>query len=216
MDPSVIARDPGISPVVTIAEICGVFLLAAASPGPNFVLITRTAAADSRRAGLMVAGGVATGSGLLAMAAALGLGVVLREAAWLESGLRLIGGYWLAYLGTRMWREAHRSVTDTTSAGTGWTAYRRGLLSNVTNPKSAIFFGSILSGLLPGSAPVWERVTAVTAIVVCSALWNGCLAVGFSTTRAQHTYARIKPVMDRSIGAILVVLGISLAADVAP
>jgi threonine efflux protein len=152
---------------------------------------------------------------ILASAAALGLGLLLTDAAWLDRGLRVVCGGYLVYLGFQMWRGA-RTPMATALAGSATCAgvvYRRGVLTNITNPKSAIFFGSVLTGLLPPSTPIWVRVVAVAICVTNSAVWHTLLAYAFSADAVHRIYGRAKTTLDRIAGTLMAALGVRFVIE---
>lgn len=199
-----------------LVEIFLVHLAAMASPGPNVLLVVRTALADSRRAGLQAAAGVAAGGAIWATAAAVGLGLLLAQASIAYDVLRVLGGMYLVYLGVRTVMSATRplaplrALPERSSAIHNW---RRGVLTNLSNPKAAVFFVSIFATLLPPDASPGLRAIAVVVIVVDALLWHGLLAVVFSTDRARAPYARAKLWIDRCAGAVMVGFGLRLATD---
>jgi len=85
-----------------------------------------------------------------------------------------------------------------------------GFITNLTNPQSVVFFGSIFAALLPAGAPVWLRAAAVGVIVFDALWWHLTLALAFSTRRAQGLYARVKRPLDYLLGGVLVLLGVRL------
>jgi threonine efflux protein len=198
-----------VSPAATLGTVLLAYLPAAVSPGPNFVLIAHTAAAGTRRAALAVALGVVVAGGLLAAVAVFGLGAVLARAPWLAATLRVVCGGYLAWLGLRLWLRA-RAASAAPPAGHGG-AFRRGVLSNLTNPKAAAFFGSVLTATLPPSEPTAVKAAAVALIVAASAAWHLSVALLFSSPATQRWYARAEPALNRVVGTVLVVLGIALA-----
>ena len=121
----------------------------------------------------------------------------------------------MLYLGIRLWRGAdHRppvpaSSTHTT-VHTDWQAFRLGLLTNLTNPKAVIFYGSIFAALLTPVLPMWVKLVAIGIVAVDATSWHVALACFFSTQRAQRVYWRIKGRVDRVAGAALAFLGLRL------
>ncbi|MER6797821.1 LysE family translocator, partial [Amycolatopsis mediterranei] len=91
------------------------------------------------------------------------------------------------------------------------SAFRRGVVSNLTNPKAAAFFGSVLTATLPPTEPVAVRAAAVALIVAVSAGWHLSVALLFSSPVTQQWYARAEPALNRVVGTVLVVLGLTLA-----
>ncbi|WP_326948204.1 LysE family transporter [Amycolatopsis sp. NBC_01307] len=198
-----------MSPAATLGTVLLAYLPAAVSPGPNFVLIAHTAAAGTRRTAVSVALGVVAAGGLLAAVAVFGLGAVLARTPWLATALRVVCGAYLAWLGIRLWLRARAPESAPPAARGG--AFRQGVVSNLTNPKAAAFFGSVLTATLPPSEPAGIKVAAVALIVTASAVWHLSVALLFSAPATQRWYEHAKPALNRVVGTILVVLGVALA-----
>ncbi|MGH8700836.1 MAG: LysE family transporter [Burkholderiales bacterium] len=199
---------------VVLGSILAVHVLAIISPGPNVLIVTQTAISRTRRAGVFTALGIATGAAVWSSAALLGLNVLFAHFGWLYTGVKLLGGMYLLYLGIKLWRTADQplgsSVRHGATARTDGQAFRLGLLTNLTNPKAAIFYGSVFAALLTPDLPAWVNVAAVGVIVVNSVAWHVALACLFSTRRAQQVYGRIKRWIDRFAGTVLALLGVRL------
>lgn len=198
-----------------LGSVFAVHVLAMVSPGPNVLVVTQTAASETRRAGVSAALGIATGAALMSSAALAGLSVVLSQAAWLHAALRLVGGAYLVYLGAKLWRGAGAPAafplaTSNGVARSDWRAFRLGLATNLTNPKALLFYGSVFAALFAPDAPLWLSFAAVGIIAVNSTGFHVALACLFSTPRAQAAYRRIKPWVDRVAGAGLALLGLRL------
>ncbi len=133
---------------------------------------------------------------------------------WLLGGLKLAGGIYLLYLGITLWRGADHRLTPPVrhraAADTNWQAFRLGLLTNLTNPKAAVFYGSILAAFLTPDLPRWVKLTAIGILVANAAGWHVTLACLFSTAPARQIYDRIKPWIDRIAGSALGILGLRL------
>lgn len=204
---------------LVLGGIVGAHVLAIISPGPNFLIVTQTSMSHSRRAGMAAALGIAAGAGLWSASVVLGLSVLLAHFGWLHAGLKLLGGAYLIYLGLRLWIAARRPLEMPAPSGASaakrstWPDFRRGLLTNLTNPKAAIFYGSIFAAFLVPGLPAWVRLTAVGLIFANSAVWHMVLAWLFSTRRAQEMYGQGKLWIDRGAGAALAAMGLLLVAQ---
>ena len=203
-----------MSPAATLLYVAAVHWAAMASPGPNVLLVAQTSMARSRAAGLAVALGVASGAVLLASATVLGLSLVVEQVHWLRTAIQVAGGAYLVYLGITVWRDAAEPVrvagaraADDGSPQAGWRDYRRGLLTNVTNPKAAVFYGSILAPTFDADVSGWVSAAAVVLLVTDSIVFHCGLAVLFARPGVQRGYRRVKPLVDRVVGAALVILG---------
>lgn len=204
-----------LSSLSLLLSVAVIHMLAMASPGPNVLVVTQTAMARPRRDALAVAVGVACGSLVLATGAAVGLGLAIEQVSWVRGTIQVAGGLYLVYLGILTWRGAREppprlELGEASGAG---RFLRRGILTNLTNPKAAVFFGSILAPVLDQATSGWI-VAAAVAVVVVNALWWHCLlAVLFSRAGVRRWYGRAKLVIDRVVGAGLGLLGIRLALE---
>ena len=174
--------------LLALAGIGAVQLMAAMSPGPAFLVVTRISVGESRRAALGAAFGVATAALLWAVAATLGMHVLLAEAAWLYGALKLVGGLYLLWLGIQAWRHAAQPLAPATEgvvAMNAWEAWRLGFSTNLANPKVIVFFGSIFVTLFTPETPSWVRGAALIVVAVNESGWYATVALLFSSRPAQ-------------------------------
>lgn len=201
-----------------LLQIFLVHMAAMASPGPNVLQVTRTAVAESRRAGVYVALGVATASGIWSASAALGLALAFEAAPLVYDAVRILGGLYLIVLGVQTFRSAATPLAVRTAgpaARSPGAAWRLGLLTNLGNPKAVVFFGSVFAALVPEDASLGLRAAAIGVIVIDATVWHCLLAVVFSTPRARAAYGRAKRWVDRAAGAVMTAFGVEFAASTA-
>lgn len=203
-----------VSYLAILGSIMAIHLAVVISPGPNFLIVTQMSIRDSRHAGLLSALGVALAAALWSSAALFGVSILFETVTWLYGTLKLLGGAYLVYLGIQSWRNAKEplvsSVEEPAQASSKWRSFRAGFVTNLTNPKSAVFFGSIFAALLSPSLPIWMQGAAVGIVVFDALCWYMLLAVVFSTQKAQSVYAQAKRHIDRAVGGFLALLGLRL------
>ena len=187
-------------------------LMGAASPGPAFLVVSRTAVGESRRAGLATGLGVASATVIWAFAMIHGLALLLAVAAWLFHLLQALGAVYLLCLGWKVLRHAADPLvmTGAPPGGRGLSAFRRGFLVNITNPKLAIFFGSIFSQVYGPGYPEWVNLVVLAAIALDEVAWYSIVALIFSSAPAQAVYMRAKRWIDRAFGGFLALIGLRL------
>jgi threonine efflux protein len=196
-----------------LVGIGAVQLLAAMSPGPAFLVVTRISVGESRRAALAAALGVTTATLIWAVAATLGMHVLLAEAAWLYDVLKLIGGGYLVWLAVQAWQHADKPLAVAANGLAGmsaWQAWRLGFSTNLANPKVIVFFGSIFVTLFTPETPSWVRGAALVIVAANEIGWYAVVALLFSSRAAQAGYRRAKRWIDRVTGAVLMVFGLRL------
>ena len=199
--------------VSVLAAFAAVHLLVAASPGPAFLAVSRTAIGTSRSAGLIAAAAMATGALVWAIATLFGLHVLFAQAPWLYDALRLGGAAYLIYLGIGMLREAWRggAPVETVVPAAGGATFLRCLAVQLSNPKAAVFFGSIFVTLLPADAPLWVKGAALAILAMNEFGWYALVALVLSAPRARRIYSKAKRALDALFGGFLTVLGVKLA-----
>lgn len=179
-------------------------------PGPNFLFVSHLAASSGRRSSIYGAVGVAIGATILASAAALGVGALFRAAPTLRLLLQVAGATYLVYLAIRLWRLPVGSATSTGTVAPVGGALRAGLLTNLSNPKSILFFGSVFSTALPDSPTGPTMLAAVLMMGFNSLWWHVLLACTFSIAPIRTQYARRRDLLSRAGGTVLGAFGASL------
>jgi threonine/homoserine/homoserine lactone efflux protein len=199
-----------------LAAFAAVHLLVAASPGPAFLAVSRTAIGTSRTAGLIAAAAMATGALVWAVATLFGLHLLFAQAPWLYDALRLGGAAYLIYLGIGMLRDAWRGGSDaaaTLKAAPARATFLRCLAVQLSNPKAAVFFGSIFVTLLPAEAPLWLKGAALAILAMNELGWYALVALVLSAPRARRIYGGAKRGLDALFGGFLTALGMKLALE---
>lgn len=195
--------------VPLLLSLFAVDLLAAMSPGPNFVLVTQTAVTRSRGGAGAVVLGFTLSNLLWCLAVVLGLSVLFEAAPWLYRTIKILGGFYLIYLGITLWVAKPRKAADprpTNHSG----AFVRGVLTNLSNPKSVVYFGSVFTVFLKPDAPLWVQAAAIGIVLLNTLLWYGALAMMFSAPAVQRGYARVQRPIDRVAGAVMAAFGARL------
>lgn len=202
-----------------LSGILGALLIGAMSPGPSFVLISRTALVHSRKAGLAAALGMGVGGIVYAILALVGLIALLQQVEILYVTLKICGGLYLLYLAYRIWRGASESVDlaasarDSKLSGSVLRAFLLGLATHVANPKTAVVYASIFAVLLPAD-PSWVLLAILPLGIFCVEMgWYGVVALVFSASGPQRVYLRSKSWIDRIAGAVMGTLGAKLIAE---
>jgi threonine/homoserine/homoserine lactone efflux protein len=201
-----------VNELAFLGAVAAVYLMLAVSPGPNFLVITLSAASESRRHAVCVGLGVSTASVLWASLAAAGLGVLIAQFAGLERLLRIAGGLYLVYLGLRLLSARSSPIRAGVQppARSLWQAYRFGLATNLTNPKSLAFFSSAFAALFTPGLPAWVQLAAIGIVAAISISWNLLVVAVFSSANARTGYTRAKPWVDRISGALMAFFGFRL------
>jgi threonine/homoserine/homoserine lactone efflux protein len=188
-----------------------------ALPGQDMILVMSRSIAQGVKAGVVTAAGVSIGLVGHTVLATLGLGVILRTSEWLFLALKLVGAAYLLYLGVGLLRTKRGSLTMEASASRPLgRIFLDGAISNLSNPKIAIFYFAFLPQFV---APTAQHPT-LTVFVLGLAFAGLTFLVKAPVAMfsgALSTWLRARPGVliwiFRSSGAILVGLGVRLAFE---
>jgi threonine efflux protein len=198
----------------TLASIALIQLLGAASPGPNFFIVTSYSLAGSLRRGLLAVAGILAGSLCWALLAAAGLGVLMAAMPSLYAALQIAGAAYLIWVGGKMLFGASRGrgrVSDVDAISTDWQVVRAGFLTNMANPKSIAYYSSVFVTVFPADPPAWLFCAAVTTAVTVSAVWWISVAALFSLPPVRRGYERFKHKINTVLGLALICFGFRMA-----
>src|SRR5262245_61957015 len=186
------------------------------SPGPDFVIVLRSAVTGGRRAGMAAAGGIATG--LLGWAAVTSVGIagLLAASAVAFTIVKLVGAAYLVFLGVQALRAARRGHPKELEPGKATTtrgAFVAGMLTNLFNPKVAVFFLALWPQFLPDHASALQ-VAAMAGVAAAGPLvWFLVLANIVTALRRFLVSAKVRRALDAVMGGVLVALGVRIAAS---
>jgi threonine/homoserine/homoserine lactone efflux protein len=187
----------------------GVSALVIVTPGQDTALTIRNTLFGGRRAGVLTAAGVASGQAFWTLAASLGLAALLSASEPAFLAVRLAGAAYLVLLGLQTLIGASKHGADRPRrAG---NAFRQGLLSNLGNPKMAVFFTSLLPQFGGGSFLALLGL----GLVFSSMTFSWLTGYAFAVARAGDFLrrSRVRTWLDRVTGAVLVALGLRLATE---
>jgi len=199
---------------LAIFAIVGALLIGAISPGPSFILIVQTSAANSRKNGLAMAVGLGLGSAVFGLCALFGVQSLFEKVEILYWSFKLLGGGYLLYLAYNIWKGAKSplNVSDNIQPRTQSThrSFLLGITTQLSNPKTAVVFASVFATFLNGSLGLWETTFLISLIFLTETLWYSLVAVGFSAPRPKQIYLGLKTAIDRLAGGIIAIMGLKL------
>jgi threonine/homoserine/homoserine lactone efflux protein len=188
------------------------------TPGQDTAVTVRSTLAGGRRAGIASAVGITIGIAIWTVAASVGVVALLRASELVFHAVKLAGAVYLGYLGAQSLLaalrgrppERDRGVDDRLSAR---TAFRQGLVSNLGNPKIAVFFASLLPQFVPAGAPPVAALL-VLGFLFCALglVWLTLYAVAVDRLR-DLLAGPVRRALDAVTGLVLVALGLRLATE---
>jgi RhtB (resistance to homoserine/threonine) family protein len=186
------------------------------TPGPDTVYILGRSIAQGREAGVASALGISLGSIFHTGAAALGLSAILATSALAFGTVKLIGGAYLIFLGIKMIldRRKQLSLPSNFRRRTSAAAFRQGILTNMLNPKVALFFLAFLPQFIDPASnmKIAAFITLGLTFVATGTIW--CLILArFASALSERLRANetISQWLNRTAGAFFVFLGLRLA-----
>ena len=199
-----------------LLPICLFLLLGVISPGPSFILVAHIAVTKSKAEAIAVSLGMGVGATLFAIIASLGLFIVLDAVPWVYALLKVAGGVYLLFLALKMWRTAHRPTPQHRNYDVKSNLVKMfllGLLTQLSNPKTAIVFGSAFAAFLPKQVPDYSYyLMSILAFVIDSG-WYILVTVLFSTRKVREAYASSKQTLSKIASGFMGVIGVKLLVD---
>jgi threonine/homoserine/homoserine lactone efflux protein len=183
------------------------------SPGPNFLVLTRVAASESRLHGVVTSIGITSASTLYATLAVAGVGALLAHSPNVRLALQVAGGAYLLYKGVTLVRRAaplHAAAASGSARQSLAQAYFNGLATNLTNPQAVMFFSSVFAALLSPDLAPWAGPAGVATVAITSLSVNLATVMLFSLASVQQRYMLAKTWIDRGAGVLLGGFGIRL------
>ncbi len=204
--------------IVHLGAFLALSALVIITPGPDTALTVRNALLSGRGAGMLTAAGICTGLATWAVFAAAGVAALLRASEPAFLAIRIAGGLYLAYLGLRGIIAAVRNDSGGVWSGMDSrrvrprAAYRQGLISNLGNPKIAVFFVSLLPQF---SEHADFGVVLSLGLIFCAMtfVWLTLSVVLVAKAGDYLRRERVRRWLDGVSGVILLALGLRIAAE---
>ncbi len=194
----------------------GASAVLALTPGPDTFLTLRFGAGSVRQ-GLVYAGAVAVGIVIWVILALAGIATLLREFPTVLTALTVAGGLYLAYLGTsslitaiRTYRATPPAQDDPVSINSRSSPFRVGMISSLTNPKTALFFLALLPPFLPSSPSTVDYSILVLTAAGCVLVYSIILAIIAGRAGRRLLTGSGPTFLDAASGIILIGLGVTV------
>jgi len=197
-----------------------VHMIALASPGPDFFFVSQTAASRSRKEAMMGVIGITLGVAVWAAVALMGLHLILQKMAWLHQIITVGGGLYLCWMGWQLLKSARAKKQDGGAEADVAVAlpargrtFMRGLLTNLSNPKAVVYFGSVFSMFVGDSVSGGERSAIFLLIVIETLAWFSLVAMVFALPKMRRGYQRLAKWIDGVAGVVFAGFGIALIVN---
>ncbi|MBI2623675.1 MAG: LysE family transporter [Candidatus Liptonbacteria bacterium] len=196
-----------------LAVLGGIYWAEIASPGPAFTLTVKNSLLHSRRAGILCALGIATGTFIHLAYVLLGLGFLVAQYPYALTAIQILGAGFIIYLG--IFTFLRKPIFNLSRAGgdsvqSSTSSFKTGFLVELLNPAEILFFISILSQVITPTTSLAVKLLYAGEIVIVSIVWFLLVAVLFSHPRLQGRIRRVAGSAQKILGVILIIFGVRL------
>ncbi|EKD78978.1 MAG: lysine exporter protein LysE/YggA [uncultured bacterium] len=200
-----------------LLTLLSVHILGLVSPGPDFAVTVKQSLSSGKRAGYLTALGIGVGCMIHMTYCILGLGFVITQSVLALNVLKYAGAAYLTYIGIKALRTKKSNTTEVITAKPthtpGLKSFRVGLITNLFNPKATLFFLSLFTIVMrPGTALGIQFVYAII-MALLAVSWFMIVSTVLTLAPVQRRFKRYQHWIDRTMGAILVALGVKVATS---
>ena len=209
----------------TILTVVVAHFLALISPGPDFLLVVRSAFRNSRRRALGVALGIALANGLYITLCIIGVASMLAHSLWLMTTLKVIGGLFLIYIAFHA-LKARRSdyaflnrpghqVGPNKNTPSFFKEFLFGMASGLSNPKNIVFYLSLFSVVLTPETGTALKLGLGVWMAVLVFAWDAMIIFVLSQHNVRQWFAKLAFYVDKVAGVLLGIMGWTLLKNAA-
>ena len=202
---------------VSLATIALVNVLSWLTPGPNMLAVISASVSNGRRAGLMTGLGINAGGLVWACMAVMGVTSLFELFPQFRVWFKLMGAAYLLWLGCKAFQKAGAVVVKSLSVEqsqlSGGSAFRTGFFVIATNPKAALFFGSILTAFVPAHCPGWYLVSIIAICMTVGLVGHTITATVFSSSTVVRRFQSAQRSINACFGLLFAGLGLTVAWD---
>ena len=204
----------------------GVITLLTTTPGADMAMVSRSVFLGGRPAAFATTLGIAAGCMIWAIASAAGVAAVLAASETAYDVLRLVGAAYLVWLGVQSLLAAARGYageggqtpsrgqTLGSDRGSRRRPFRQGLLTNIFNPKIALFYTTFLPQFIgPGDPVLLLSIAMASVHIALGIVWLSAYAWLLDRAVDAFRGSRLRRTLDAVTGAVLVAIGVRVAAD---
>lgn len=190
-----------------------VHFLAAAAPGPDFVMVSQVSLRHGRKSGILCSLGITLGLSVHIAYSSLGLAAVIANSSSLIVAIRLIGGLYLIYLGYCTFRNKSTGQITGSNPTPSISSKRlisQGFACNALNPKAPIYFVSLFSIILTEDLTLYQLLFYSAWIMLIQMGWFSALTFALTTKPIRSFYLRCSRIIEILLGGIMIALGIKV------
>lgn len=202
-------------PIASVVGFAFAAFLIELTPGPNMTYLALVGASHGRRFGIMTVLGVTLGLGIIGVAASLGVTTIIQSSELLYQLLRWAGVIFLFYLAWEGWHGEEDSEHGARITRTGFAYFRRGLITNLLNPKAAAFYVTVLPAFLPAQASVIHSLFLTAIYVAIATIIHIAVVLLASTLQPHLNNPKREKIVRRFLSVLLALVAIWFAIGTA-
>ena len=199
--------------------ITSIHLLAAASPGPDFVLVSQQTLSNGKKAGLMCSIGISLGLAIHILYSAFGLAAVIANSSSALWAIKIFGAGYLFYLGYKGLRAKANNGYHSDKAKPGVIhqstakSIASGFLCNALNPKAPVYFVSLFTVVLSPDMPLYQIAIYGLWMMVIQLAWFSSVVLLLSKPSINEKFTRCGHWIDRILGGAMILLGLKILSS---
>ena len=202
-----------------LLTICALHFIAQLSPGPDVLLVAKSAASTTRSNTLKIVFGITVGIVVWVMLTLLGFTVLIEQFPWIQQVLMIIGGFFLAKMGYAMLKGGISTLKQSTDLEglveqQPKNYFLLGLMTNLANPKTLIYFSSVFSLALSSDAGMNLKPQLAVIIPIQTFLVFSLLTLMMSIPKIKALYQKSGSYIDIVSGSFFLLFAIFLWVDV--
>jgi len=191
------------------------------TPGVDTMLVIRNTARSGWCDGAVSSLGICSGLFLHAIISAVGISVILLQAAWVFGSLKLVGAGYLVWLGCSSWRKVLKEesfeIVNRRTAVEAFRfrrSFREGFLSNILNPKTAVFYMAFLPQFInPAQSAIVQSIFLAGLHFIIAMIWQCLLALMVKHVKIWLQRPKVSQVFDGVTGTVMIALGLRVAVE---
>ena len=192
--------------------------LALLSPGPDFVLVVKSAIKNDKSKAIGVAAGIASANAFYIALCLAGVGAMLASSITIMIALKIIGGIFLVFLAVQALRAKKNDYADfgldTTTNKNGHTTFVKefatGFMSGALNPKNLLFYLSLFTVVLTNDVNLTFKISLGVWMTMVVFAWDTAVIFLLSTKKVRNQFTKSAFYIDKVTGAILGLVGLSI------
>jgi len=200
-----------------LLSVISIWSIAVITPGPNFFITAQTTVKHSRLAGMFVVLGTCTGTIIWSVAGYFGVAYLFMVAPWIYITLKVAGGSYLIYLGIKLiissYKTSAKQDDPQENSQSPFLNWWNGLITNLSNPKTAMFITSLFASALPKEPTILMGMLIVTLMVVISLIWYSFIVFIFSSKKFSEYFNRMQKWIEGFAGIVFLAFGAKLLFD---